>query len=168
MSTPKNASSRLACEQVWDAEVIHTHEELSHLSDMEKLKLGMVFLKIVNDSNGDEKCLAVSVVHINNQELLLSLDTGATTNILSYRAVEMVSLSSEQMRPVVTVASRAKFGAVGKLLRTPVMFEGMQAKLGYIVFKNVSFNAVIVHQTVRSHYDVLAFFTKTVQLQWFA
>lgn len=86
------------------------------------------------EEGGEEKCLAVSVIHVHGQALHDFLDSGATHNVQSPKVIKMLTLNPKWTSRVVTVATGAKSGAMEKLTRVPVMFEDVQVNLEFIVF----------------------------------
>lgn len=157
MSALTNAQSGLTFGQLWQGEVAYARKELSHTPGKGKLKLSMVTEKDGDEEDDAEKCLAVPVVHVHGQALHALLDSGATSNILSSKAVKMLALNPERTSRVVTVASEAKSGAMGKLTEVLLMFEEVQVNLDLIILENVSFNVVIGRPTLKSPEGVLNF-----------
>lgn len=108
----------------------------------------------------------MSIVHIHSRELHALLDTGGTPNVLSPRDVKKLSLSPAGTSKMVTMATRAKKGAVGKLAIAPVMFEDLQVELDFIILKSVPLDAVIGRPNIKRLGGVLEFPPKIVRFNY--
>lgn len=131
-----------------------------------KPKLSVVAEKAADGSEDEDKCFAVSVVHIHGQTFHALLDSGVTPNITSPGAVKKLSLSAEKTSRVVIVASGANSGAVGELMKIPVMFDEIQANLNPILQKNIPFEVVIGRQPIERLGGVLYFPVEVVRFNY--
>lgn len=112
----------------------NARNELDRTFGKGKIKFGIVAEK--NDKNEmDEKCLAVSVIHIHGMDLHALIDPEATPNVLSLRVVKKSSLKPEKTAKVVSLATRDKSGAIGNPNGMPIVFDDLQPIWTLLCFK---------------------------------
>lgn len=157
------APSGFTFPQLWQGEAVHAWKELNHILGKGKLKLIVMAEQDVDSNDDEDRFFAVSILHILSQPFQSFLESRATPNVMSPDAVKELLLSSQETSRVVTMASEAKSGVVRKLMRVPVMLEGLQADLNFIFLKHISIEIVNARPNTKRLVGMLNFLIEVVR-----
>lgn len=85
----------------------------------------------------------MSGIRIHSRAFHALLDCSVAPNIMSFGAVERISIIPEEATRVFTIVDAAKFEALGKLTKTSVLFGEIQTDLDFFFLGNIYFKIVI-------------------------
>lgn len=167
VSALANAPAWLTFRQLLQGDAASVRKELDRIFGKGKLKLGVIEeIEQTPLSEKEETLLALALAKVHEMDVYALLDSGAAPNVVSPLLAKRLSLRTEQSAKVMNVANGDNSDVLGKGVDVPVLFEGLEARIHFIVLKNVPFDLLIGRPTLKRLGGVPDFRSEEVRLKY--